>query len=104
MLLQNGTVFIKIKIYLSIGIYKTLKKFLYWGLKRGIPFSGLRRVLRMQTKLLRHPSKGTIGFHSEQDKSAELLGYERSGFSWHSPVVLTGVFYWHDYCLLYLLL
>jgi hypothetical protein len=30
-----------------IGIYKNPKKFLFWGLKRGFPFSGLRRVLRM---------------------------------------------------------
>jgi len=37
----------------------------------------------MQIMLLRHPSKGTIGFHSEQDKFAKLSGHERSEFSWN---------------------
>ena len=52
-----------------MGIYKSPKKFLCWGLERGFPFPGLRRVLRMQNKVKRHPSKGTIGFHSEQANS-----------------------------------
>jgi hypothetical protein len=41
---------------------------LTWGLKRGFPFSEVRRVLRMHTKNPRHPSKGTIGFPSEEHK------------------------------------
>ena len=68
-------------IFESIGIYKSPKKFLCGGLERGLPFPGLRRVLRMQNKAIRHPSKGIIGFHSEQDKFALVLSHERSEFS-----------------------
>jgi hypothetical protein len=41
------TLSIFMEVFKSIGIYKSPKKFLCWGLKRGFPFSGLRRVLRM---------------------------------------------------------
>jgi hypothetical protein len=34
-------------IFQSIGIYKYPKKFLRWGLERGIPFPALRKVLRI---------------------------------------------------------
>jgi hypothetical protein len=36
-----------VRDFLSIGIYKSPKKFLCWGLQRGIHFAGFRRVLRM---------------------------------------------------------
>ena len=40
----------------------------------------------MQNKVIRQPSKGTIGFHSEQDKFAFVLSHERSEFSWDNYI------------------